>query len=448
MSKSVKIRKGVNVHLKGTAEKVFSNAPLSETFAIKPTDFHGVSPKLTVKVGDEVKAGTPLFYDKYEERLKITAPVSGEIVEINRGAKRKLLDIKILADKEIRYESFKQADPNSLSREEVIDNLLSSGLWPFIKQRPYDVIANPADAPKAIFISAFNSAPLAPDNDFIVHGQAELFQTGLDAIRKLTTGTVHLNVNGASAPSEVFTKAKGVQLNQFSGPHPAGNVGIHIHHLDPMNKGEVAWVVDPQAILSIGRLFKEGKYDASRCIALAGACVKKPRYYKTMIGTSLSGILDGNLDGDNLRIISGNVLTGSQTSAKGYLGFYSDQVTVVPEGDSHQFFGWIAPNFDKFSVSRTFFSWLTPKKEYNLDTNLNGEERAFVMSGQYEKVFPMDIYPVQLLKSIMIEDIEQMENLGIYEVAPEDFALCEFVCTSKINAQQIVREGLDLVRLD
>lgn len=445
MSKYVKIKKGVNIKLKGTPEKVLASISLSDSFAIKPSDFHGITPKLLVKEGDEVKAGTPLFHDKYNEKVKFTSPVSGQVVEIKRGAKRRIEEVKVRADKEISYVEFSTGTPGDKSRKEIIDLLLDAGLWPFIKQRPYDIIANPEDTPKAIFISAFDSSPLAPDNDFIVHGKGEIFQLGLDAIAKLTEGKVHLNVRAGVISSRVFTNSKLVQLNKISGPHPSGNVGIQIHHIDPINKGEKLWCLKPQDVLAIGRFFKEGRFNAERIVALGGSQVKKPRYFRTLIGASITNMLEDNINEGNHRYISGNVLTGSKISAEGYLGFYDTQVTVIPEGDKEEFFGWIMPGFKKFSLSRSFFSWLTPNKKYNLDTNLHGEERPFVMSGQYESVFPMDIYPVHLVKSMMIGDIELMEKLGIYEVAPEDFALCEFACTSKIDVQEIVREGLDLV---
>ena len=442
MAGTIKIRKGVDIKLKGVADKVLNSASY-DTVAIKPTDFHGVTPKLLVKEGAEVKAGTPLFFDKYNEQVKFCSPVSGEVAAIVRGDKRKILEVKILADKETRYESF---SPSSDSKEHVTNALCEAGLWPFIKRRPYDVIARPDETPKAIFISAFDTNPLAADYDFALHGMESEFQAGLDAISKLTTGKVHLNVHSERTTSSQFKSAKGVSINEFSGPHPSGNVGVQMHHIDPINKGDVAWVIDPFGVIAIGRLFKTNKLDLSRTISVAGSMVKKPRYEKTVVGASVKGMLSGNLEEGGKRVISGNALTGNRISEEGYLGFYANCITVIPEGDHHQFLGWIAPNFDKFSLSRTFFSWLQPNKRYDLDTNMNGEPRAFVVTGQYEAVFPMDIYPQQLVKATMIEDIEQMEGLGIFEVAPEDFALAEYSCTSKMPLQQIMREGLDLVQ--
>jgi len=446
MGSIVKIKKGLNIRLKGEAEKVYVEIPLSDTVAIKPSDFIGVRPKLLAKVGDEVKAGTALFCDKDNQRILFTSPVSGELIEINRGEKRKILEIKILADKEISYEPFKEANPNDLSREEIIEMLLKSGAWPLLRQRPFEIIANPEDTPKAIFVSAFSSAPLAADNDFVLHGHGDEFQIGIDTIAKLSGGKVHLNVNADSKTSKVFTNSKNVQVNLISGPHPAGNVGTQIHHIDPINKGEVVWHLTPQDVLIIGRLFLEGRFNASRVIALTGSEVKKTRYHKTIIGASINNMVTDNVNEGDLRYISGNVLNGTKINADGYLGFYDSQVTVIPEGNKPEFLGWLAPGLHKFSMSKTFLSWILPNKTYRLNSNMNGEHRAYVVTGQYEKVLPMDIHPTYLIKSIMIGDVEKMENLGIYEVAEEDFALCEFVCTSKTDVQEIIRQGLDMVK--
>ncbi len=446
MSANIKIKKGLNIKLTGQAALSIASLPLPELFAIKPPDFAGLTPKLLVKVGDEVLAGTPLIYDKNNENIKFSSPVSGEVVEILRGGKRRIMEIKILADKEIKYASFTKANPSNLDRKEITDNLLSSGVWPFIRQRPFGTVANPAETPKSIFISAFDTNPLAADLNFTMPGDDPNFQTGINALKKLTDGNIHLNINNRGNTSPVFTQAKGVVINKISGPHPAGNVGVQIHHIDPVNKGEIVWYINPQDVLIIGRLFNEGRFDASRIIALTGSQVKNPKYYSTVLGASIKNIVDdGGLEDGDHRIISGSILSGSQVSIYGYLGFYDSQLAVIPEGNEFEFMGWLAPGFKKYSMSRAFFSWLQPKKEFDIDTNLHGEERPFVMTGQYEKVFPMDIYPVQLLKSILIEDIDMMEKLGIYEVVEEDFALCEFVCTSKIKSQEIIRRGLNMV---
>lgn len=445
MSKDIRLKKGVDIKLKGTADKVYATIPMSETYVLKPTDFPGLAPKLAVKAGEEVKAGSPLFYDKANPKIKFCSPVSGEVAEIVRGEKRRILEVKVLADKEVQYQSFdvKSASGN---RQQIIDLLCEAGLWPFLRQRPFDVIANPEDSPKAIHISAFDSAPLAADNDFVLHGLEDAFQAGLDIVTQLTDGTTHLNLDGRTNPSAVFTEAKGVQINRVSGPHPAGNVGVQIHHIDPINKGEVVWTLKPQDVVAIGRFFKTGKFDASRIVALTGSEVVKPRYYRTLIGAEIAPMIKDNVETGKKRFISGNVLTGTRIEEKGHLSFYDSQVTVIPEGDEPEFMGWLAPGFNKFSLSRTFFSWLTPNKKYALNSSMNGEERAFVMTGQYENVFPMDIYPQHLVKAIMMGDVEALEQLGIYEVAPEDFALCEFACTSKIDVQERVREGLEMVR--
>ena len=446
MSKEIRLKKGLTINLVGEADKVYASVKPTDNYVVKPTDFHGLTPKLTVKVGDKVKAGTPLFFDKYNDKVNFCSPVSGEVTAIIRGEKRRILEVVIKADAEILYESFTTANATDLSREQIIDGMLKAGVWPFLRQKPYDVVANPTDMPKAIFISAFNSAPLTIDNDFALYGMDEFFQKGLDYIVKLTNGKTHLNIDGNTNPSKVFTEAKGVEINKVSGPHPAGNVGVQMHHIDPINKGEIVWYLEPQDVIAIARLFTEGKYDVSRIIAIGGSQISKPRYYRTIAGASVANLLADNLkEGDN-RVISGDVLTGQQINADGNLGFYHTTVTVIEEGKEQEFLGWMMPGLDKFSASKTFLSWLSPSKKYKLNANMHGEERAYVMTGEYEKVLPMDIYPTHLIKACMIEDIELMENLGIYEVAPEDLALCEFVCTSKMEVQSIIRHGLDLVR--
>ena len=449
MSKEIRLKKGLNINLVGAADKVYASvkpSDINHKYVVKPTDFHGLIPKLVVKIGDKVKAGTVLFFDKSNEKINFSSPVSGEIIDIIRGEKRRILEIVIKGDAEIVYESFDVPSSNNLSREQIIDKMLQSGVWPFIRQKPYDIIANPIEMPKAIFISTFKSAPLAIDNDFALYGMEELFQKGLDYVVKLSKGKTHLNVNGNTNVSNLFTNAKGVQINKISGPHPAGNVGVQIHHLDPINKGECVWYLEPQDVIAIARLFTEGKYDVSRIIALSGSAVNKARYYRSISGASVSNFLVDNIKEENNRIISGDVLSGTKINFDGNLGFYDTTITVIEEGDKQEFLGWILPGFNKFSASKTFFSWLNPSKNYNINSNMHGEERAYVVTGAYEKVFPMDIFPLQLIKAIMIEDIELMENLGIYEVSPEDFALCEFVCTSKMEVQSIIRHGLDVVR--
>ncbi|MBU0487602.1 MAG: Na(+)-translocating NADH-quinone reductase subunit A [Bacteroidetes bacterium] len=446
MSKRIILRKGLNIRLKGEAEKSFGNITTSDYYAIKPTDFIGITPKMLVKEGDAVKAGSPVFFSKGNEEILFSSPVSGVIEEVSRGAKRRIECIRIKADREISYIDFGKADPLSLSREQVTEKLLNSGLWPMLRQRPYHVVANPTDKPKSIFVSGFDSSPLAPDYDFIVHGNGDAFQAGLNAMSRLTSGKIHLNVNNDLPGSKVFTNSKNVTINHISGPHPAGNVGVQIHHIDPINKGDLVWFVSAFDLITIGKLFLEGKYEASRLIALTGSEVLHPRYYKVLMGTCIKSIVENNIKEGNHRYISGNVLTGDAITNNGFLGFYHNQITVIPEGDKFEFLGWSLPGIKKYSASRTFLSGILPAKAYKIDTNFHGGVRAFVFSGQYEKYVPMDILPVYLLKSILAEDIELMENLGIYEVAEEDFALCEFACTSKIEVQEILRKGLDLMK--
>jgi Na+-transporting NADH:ubiquinone oxidoreductase subunit A len=432
--------------MKGEAEKTLVEGAKSNLFSIQPPNFPGLTPKLLVKVGDKVEAGSPLYFDKYRDKIKYVSPCSGTVKEIVRGLKRRVMAVVVEADQEISYLKADVVDVNSIDREAIKTLMLNAGLWPFLRMRPVDIVADPKDTPKSIFISSFDSNPLAPDNDFILEGKDAEFNAGLEMLNKLTDGTVHLQTRKDS--SSVFKNAKGVQVNNVKGAHPAGNVGVQMHHIDPINKGEIVWYINPQDVLILGRYALTAKYDASKVVAVCGENVSERKYIKTLIGSSISSIVSSELK-ENSRVVSGNPLTGSSVEADGFLSFYDSQITVLPEGDSHKFFlteGWLGPGFKRFSASRAYPTWLMPKsKQYTIDTNINGEERAFVVSGQYEKVFPFDIYPVYLIKSILSNDIESMENLGIYEVAPEDFALCEFVCTSKINVQQIVRDGLDLI---
>ena len=444
MPKIIKLSKGLDIRLKGAAEMTIT-AVTPKYFAIKPTDFVGVFPRLLVKEGDKVEAGTPVFVDKYRDNITFTSPVSGTITEIKRGDKRLLLEIRIEADETNTRKNFGIADPKILSKEEITSKLLESGVWTMIRQRPYGVIANPLDTPKAVYISAFDTAPLSPDLDFIVKGQGAAFQAGIDVFAKLSNNKVHLNV-GEKTLAKEFLNSTNNTITTFKGPHPAGNVGIQIHHISPINKGEVVWTAGVQDVIAIGNLFLKGIYDAGITVALAGSEVVKPRYYKTMRCAEIAPMIKENIASDNVRYISGNVLTGVQIRHDNFIDFYSTMVTVIPEGNHHEFLGWALPGLGKFSFSRSYFSWLTPKKKYVLDTNLNGGERALVMTGKYEEVFPMDIYPMQLIKAIITEDIDMMENLGIYEVEPEDLALCEFIDTSKTEIQTLVRMGLEIMR--
>jgi Na+-transporting NADH:ubiquinone oxidoreductase subunit A len=445
MSKVVKIKKGLDIKLKGAAEKVIFNTEPASAYAVKPIDFPGVVPKLVTRPGDRVKAGSILFFDKLRPEVKFASPVSGVVKAVNRGERRKILEVVVETDGKNEYKEFKAADPAGLERDQVIQNILDAGLWPAIRQRPYAVIARAEAEPKAIFISGFDTAPLAPDLDFMVRGNASAFQKGIDALNRLTRGEVHLSLLADYPADEVFSGARGVTFHAFKGPHPSGNPGIQIHHIDPVNKDEVVWYVQPQEVIMIGRLFEQGIHDVSKVMAVTGSEVKKPRYFKVLNGTSIEPYVLGNVNNGEARYISGNPLTGTRISKIGYLGFYDNQVTVLPEGNYYEMFGWMLPGFKKFSVSRSYPSWLMPGREYRLDTNLKGGVRPFVQTGEYEKVLPMNIYPMQLLKAILVDDIEKMEQLGIYEVAEEDFALCEFVCPSKIEIQSIIRQGIDLM---
>ncbi len=448
MTKIIKITKGLNIPLEGVAEKKLQQAPRSKIYAVKPPDFHGLTPKMLVKEGEKVQVGTPLFFDKYHDQVIFTSPVSGTYVELVRGPKRRIMEVRIQADEVDDYVDFGKGDPASLSAEQIREKLLKSGLWPVIIQRPYSMVARQDQTPKAIFISAFNSAPLSPDYDLVVQGQETVFQKGLDVLAKLTDGPVHLSVHAEKTRSKAFLEARGVQLHHFKGPHPAGNVGIQIHHVDPINKGEVVWQVNVQDVILIGRLFAEGIYDPRKIITLAGSEVAEPSYYHVISGASVASFAEGKLrPAQDLppRYISGDPLTGAKISDKGFLGYYHDQVTVLPEGIRPQAFGWLALNLNRFSVSRTFFSYLMPHKKFRHTTNIRSGERPFVLTGVYDSVLPMDILPVQLIKSIMINDIDKMEQLGIYEIAPEDFALVEYVCPSKIEMQTIIRQGLDVM---
>ncbi len=446
MSKDIRIRKGLDIKLIGEAEKVTVDATRSNVYAIKPGDFHGIVPKVVAKQGAEVKAGEPLFYSKSNERILFPSPVSGEIVEIVRGAKRKILAFKILGDKEQKYADFGVKDVNSMSGDAIKSHLLESGCWPFIKQRPYDVIANPDIAPKAIFISGYTTAPLAADSDYVLVGKEKELQIAVTALSKLTDGEVHVSIGkNANTP---LAGLNNVTTHSISGPHPAGNVSVQIAKIDPINKGEAVWVVTPQDLVIIGELLLTGKFNAERIVALAGSSVKSPKYFKTKIGSEVSSVVydSGVNDESNIRVISGDVLTGENVKPDGYLGYYHNTITVIPEGNDYEFFGWNKPIFNKISPSRALtFSWLFPNKKYELTTNTNGEHRAFVVTGSYENVFPLDIYPLQLLKACEVNDLDAMEQLGMYEVAPEDFALTEFICVSKQPHQEIIREGLDLM---
>lgn len=446
MSKDIRIKKGLNIKLKGAAKKEIYDLPRTEIYAIKPTDFHGETPKLSVKVGHKVQAGDILFYAKRNEKIKFAATVSGEISAITRGSKRRILDIRIKADKQDSFKDFGTKDPKKMSREQIKEHLSASGCFPYIIQRPYDIIANPDDNPKSIFVSTFSSAPLAADETFAMQGMEKDFQTGIDVLNQLTDGEVHVGVDGENPG--FFEKVENATIHKVFGKHPAGNVGVQIARIDPINQGEKVWTVKPQDVAIIGRLFNTGKYDTTRVIAFAGSEVDSPHYIKTKQGVKIEYLYDKCImkSAMEMRIINGDVLSGKWVRKNNFLSFYNTLISVIPEGKHYTFFGWMPFTQNRLmSISRTFFSWLTPNKEYDLDTNMNGEPRAMVMTNEMEKVFPMDIYPMALIKATMVSDIEKMEQLGIYEVAPEDFGLIDFVSSSKVEAQEIIREGLDLM---
>lgn len=445
MANVIKLRKGLDINLKGKAAAEVMAVKEPGFYALCPDDFTGVTPKVVVKEQEYVMAGGPLFIDKNHPEVKFVSPVSGVVTCVERGARRKVLSITVEAAAEQDFEEFGKKNVAQLDGAAVKEALLNAGMFAFIKQRPYDVVADPTIAPNAIFVSAFDSNPLAPDFEVALKGEEANFQTGLDALAKMAK--TYLNV-GVNQKSSALTQAKNVTVTAFDGPHPAGNVGVQINHIAPINKGETVWTIDPQAVIFIGRLFNTGRVDLTRTVAITGSEVKKPAYCKLKVGALLTDVLADNVNKDKeLRYISGNPLTGKQIPANGFLGAFHSQVTVIPEGnDVHEMLGWIMPRFNQFSVSHSYFSWLMGKKEYTLDARVKGGERHMIMANEYDKVLPMDIMPEYLIKAIIAGDIDRMEQLGIYEVAPEDFALCEFVCSSKMELQRIVREGLDMLR--
>jgi len=442
---TIKIKKGLNIPMKGGASLVISGIYKSDVYAIKPDDFIDVIPKLLVKPGDKIQAGDPLFFNKNNEKIIFTSPVSGIVLDPIRAEKRKIVEIPVKADTDIIYRKFEKQAIDSATADDIRSLLHVSGLWTFLRQRPFDIIPSVDSYPRDIYISTFDSSPLSPDYQFIIKDKIQYFQTGVNALAKLTKGNVCLGLD-ASIENNIFANIKNATLNYFKGIHPAGNVGLQIHKTKPINKGETIWYVNPQDVVMIGKLFEKGIYDAERIINISGQNAKSPTYIKTLIGAQINKIATSQNAEENSRFISGNVLTGVKILPDGFLGYYHHQLTIIPEGDYYEFAGWALPGISKFSNSRTFLSFLFPGKKFDFDTNFHGGNRPFVLSGQYEKVFPFNIYPVYLLKAILTEEIEKMEELGIYEVSEEDFALCDFVCTSKMETQQIIRKGLDIIR--
>ena len=445
MANLIKLRKGLDIKLEGAAIETKVEIGKAKEYALQPDDFTGVVPKVVVREGDRVKAGEPLFVDKNCPDVRFASPVSGEVTEVVRGDRRKVLCVKVKADAEQEYAEFGKKDVSALSDDEVRQALLEAGLFGYINQLPYAVATNPTTAPKAIFVSALRDMPLAGKFEYELQGNEEAFQAGLTALSKMAK--TYLGI-GLLQVNEVLHKAKDVDVNIFDGRCPTGNVGVQVNHIDPVNKGEVVWTVDPTAVIFFGRLFLTGHVDLTRTVAIAGSEVSNPAYADVLVGTPLKDILDGRLNKqDHVRIINGNPLTGRKDSLDGYLGAHTSEVCAIPEGDDNdEMLGWIMPRTKDFSVNRSYFSWLFPGKKYRLDARVKGGERHMIMSGEYDSVLPMDIFGEYLIKAIITGDIDRQEQLGIYEVSPEDFAVAEFVDSSKLELQKIVREGLNLLR--
>ena len=445
MANLIKLRKGLDIKLEGAAIETKVEIGKAKEYALQPDDFTGVVPKVVVREGDCVKAGEPLFVDKNCPDVRFASPVSGEVTEVVRGDRRKVLCVKVKADAEQEYAEFGKKDVSALSGDEVKQALLEAGLFGYINQLPYAVATNPTTAPKAIFVSALRDMPLAGKFEYELQGNEEAFQAGLTALSKMAK--TYLGI-GLLQVNEVLHKAKDVDVNIFDGRCPTGNVGVQVNHIDPVNKGEVVWTVDPTAVIFFGRLFLTGHVDLTRTVAIAGSEVSNPAYADVLVGTPLKDLLNGRLSKqDHVRIINGNPLTGRKDSLDGYLGAHTSEVCAIPEGDDNdEMLGWIMPRTKDFSVNRSYFSWLFPGKKYRLDARVKGGERHMIMSGEYDSVLPMDIFGEYLIKAIITGDIDRQEQLGIYEVSPEDFAVAEFVDSSKLELQKIVREGLNLLR--
>lgn len=452
MTRVIRLRRGLDINLAGRAEKTIVALKPDGTFALRPDSFEGIKPKVLVKEGDKVKAGEALFINKAYPNVKFSSPVSGTVSLVERGDRRKLLSVRIEADKEQEFIDFGVKDIATLSGEQVVENLLEAGLFGYINQLPYAISTNPETKPKAIFVSALRDMPLAGDFEFELQGQKKDFQTGLTALSRIAKTYL-----GIGSEQNITVAGNDVEVVKFSGKCPAGNVGVHVNHIDPVNKGEVVWTVDPTAVIFFGRLFNTGKVDLRRTVALAGSEVTSPHYTEMLVGQNIDTLLNGAYDSTkSVRIIMGNPLTGkpvAQNSSEEphhtrFLGAHTSEITIIPEGDkADEFAGWIMPRLGQFSVSRSYFSWLLGrKKEYKLDARIKGGERHIIMSGEYDSVLPMDIYGEYLIKAIITGDIDKQEQLGIYEVSPEDFALAEFVDSSKLELQRIVREGLDVLR--
>ena len=446
MSNNIYLKRGLDLPIAGEAVQQTKKVIVPDMVAVKPTDFRGLVPKLLVREGDKVLAGTPVLADKMSQNILFASPVSGVVAEVVRGEKRKLLEVRIKADETQEYVDYGTKRVSEMSAEQIKEALLAAGLWPALTQRPYGIIANPEVKPKAIFVSAFSTAPLAADSEFTLKDEVANIQTAIDALGKLTDGGVHLSINSENYSGTPFHKLNNVIVHTFSGKHPAGNVGVQIHHISPIRKGETVWTTSLHMLAAIGKLFNTGKYDVSRKIAVTGPKAIAPAYVDGLPGISMKDIKEFYNASENLRFVSGDVLTGKNIGAEGFLGFHDNQVTILEEGDKYELLGWAKPfRPSLFSSSRTYFSWLTPNKKYDMDTNLHGGPRAFVVNDVYGKVLPMELYPVYLLKACLANDIDKMEKYGIYEVLEEDLALCEYVCPSKIDIQQIITDGIALM---
>ena len=446
MSNNIYLKKGLDLPISGVAAQTTKKVIVPDVVAVKPTDFRSLVPKLLVREGDKVLAGTPVLADKMSQNILFASPVSGTVAEVVRGEKRKLLEVRIKADETQEYVDFGVKKVEEMTAEQIKAALLEAGLWPAITQRPYGIVANPEVKPKAIFVSAFSTAPLAANAEYALGAEVEHIQTAINALGKLTDGGVHLSLNSENYSGTPFHKLENVIQHTFTGKHPAGNVGVQIHHISPIRKGETVWTVSLLMLAAIGKLFNTGKYDVRRKIAVTGPKAENPAYVEGYPGISMKELKDFYASAENLRFVSGDVLTGTNVGAEGFLGFADNQVTILEEGNKYELLGWAKPvRCSQFSASRTYFSWLTPNKKYDMDTNLHGGPRAFVMNETYSKVLPMDLYPVYLLKACLANDIDKMEKFGIYEVLEEDLALCEYVCPSKIYIQQIITDGIALM---
>ena len=440
----IETHKGLDIQLAGKASEKKTKLGVVSDYALVPDDFTGIVPKVVVKEGDHVLAGDPLFVNKNFPEVRFASPVSGIVEAVVRGDRRKVLCVKVKADDSQEYRDFGSKNVDSLDGNGVRSLLLEAGLFGYINQLPYAVSTTPDTTPKAIFVSAFRDMPLAGDFDFEVKGQETDFQTGITALSKIAQVNVGIS---SKSQNETLRNLKDATVTAWQGPCPAANVGVHVNHLCPVNKGEVVWTVDPVAVIFIGRLLNTGKVDLRRTIAVAGSEVAEPHYVDALVGTPLKAILEGNVREGAVRIINGNPLTGRKDSLDGYLGAHTSEVTVIPEGDdADEMLGWIMPRLGHFSANRSYFSWLLGKRDYNLDARVKGGKRNMIMSGEYDKVLPMDIYGEYLIKAIIAGDIDKQEQLGIYEVAPEDFAVAEFVDSSKLELQSLVRKGLDTLR--